>query len=235
MICITNDLYITSFFHTGHRLFIEDLLQLQDDGSRIPSAGLFFYTPNMPAMMLTNACTLLGQVNGATGSAVGITVDPTADFFEVDSLYIMCTKPPLCVLFKPDSCRISDVFDGLDPSITPIFPFEKSISWQGYSIRRRQVPMCPGFCFTQYKVQGLSLKNAVLDMKAEPRRTVHEKYTSNYVLLGRLEASDGVNLLQKIDMADLLFKPDPRLLNEMDRLRTLEKEIMTRWAEYSED
>jgi hypothetical protein len=111
----------------------------------------------MPAMMLTNACTLLGQVNGATGTAVGIVVDPTgtfkyflfpknffqttsrspslppADFFEIDDTYVMCTKPPACVLFKPDTCRAS-TFEGLDPAITPIFPLEKSISWKGYSI-----------------------------------------------------------------------------------------------------
>jgi hypothetical protein len=64
---------------TGRRLRIEELLQLQDNGSRIPFAGLFLYTRNMPAMMLTNACTLLGQVNGATGTAVGIAVDPSGN------------------------------------------------------------------------------------------------------------------------------------------------------------
>jgi hypothetical protein len=62
--------------------------------------------------MLSNACTPLGQINGATGTAVGIAIDPTfkytfphkimtitntlplADFFEIDDLYVMCTKPP---------------------------------------------------------------------------------------------------------------------------------------------
>ena len=99
----------------------------------------------MPAVMLSNACTPLGQVNGATGTAVGIVIDPTgehtfphkimtitntlslADFFEVDDLYVMCTKPPACVLFKPDDSRIPDSgFQGLDGSIMPIFPLKKS-------------------------------------------------------------------------------------------------------------
>ena len=142
----------------------------------------------------------------------------------------MCTKPPACVLFKYDTPRFTG-FDGLDHSITPIFPFEKSIFWKGYSIRRRQVPLCPAFCLTQYKVQGLSLKIAVLDMKAEPRRTNHERYTSNNVLLGRLETSKGVYLLQRIEMSDLLYKPDPRLLAEINRLRELERETLSRWGE----
>ena len=59
-------------------------------------------------------------------------------------------------------------------------------------------------------------------MKAEPRRTNHERYTSNNVLLGRLETSKGVYLLQRIEMTDLLYKPDPRLLAEINRLRELE-------------
>jgi hypothetical protein len=43
-------------------------------------------------------------------------------------------------------------------------------------------------------------------MKAEPRRTTnHERYTSNNVLLGRLETSKGVYLLQRIEMSDLLY------------------------------
>jgi hypothetical protein len=114
----------------------------------------------MPVVMLSNACTPLGQVNGATGTAVGIVIDPTgkhtflhkiynyditnplplADFFEIDDLYVMCTKPSACVLFKPDDPRIPEFgFQGLDGSIMPVFPLKKSISWKGYSIRRQQV------------------------------------------------------------------------------------------------
>jgi hypothetical protein len=56
-------------------------------------------------------------------------------------------------------------------------------------------------------VQGLALEKAVLDMKAEPRRTSHEKCTSNYVLAGtcRQIILADVHLLQKIDMSD--FNP----------------------------
>jgi hypothetical protein len=59
----------------------EDLLRLKDQSSKIPFPGLFLYTSEMPAMLLTNACTLLGQVNGARGIATGIVVDPTGMYF----------------------------------------------------------------------------------------------------------------------------------------------------------
>lgn len=44
---------------------------------RFPFPGLFLYTANMPAVVLTNICTVLGLVNGATGTAVGIVIDQT--------------------------------------------------------------------------------------------------------------------------------------------------------------
>jgi hypothetical protein len=37
--------------------------------------AFFFYTRDMPTVMLTNACTPLGQVNGATGTTVAVVLD----------------------------------------------------------------------------------------------------------------------------------------------------------------
>ncbi|KAH8586713.1 hypothetical protein B0O99DRAFT_49905 [Bisporella sp. PMI_857] len=54
---------------------------LEEEGTRIPFPGLFLYTPEMPAILLTNICTALGQVNGARGIASGIVVDPTGMSF----------------------------------------------------------------------------------------------------------------------------------------------------------
>ena len=231
------------------RLRADSLLQQPDQGTKIPFPGLFLYTPNMPAVILTNACTLLGQVNGAPGTAVGVVVDPTgksdfpyrvenvsdacqlAQFFEINDLYIMCTKPPACVLFKHDKSKVS-TFDDLDPSVMPVFPLERSITLKGYSVRRKQVPMCPAFCLTDYKVQGSTLTAAILDLKDDHTirgQDRHRKYCSTYVQLSRLRSSKGLHLLQKLDMNDLRFAPDPRLLTEMQRLQELEKETIAAW------
>jgi hypothetical protein len=59
------------------RLRADDLLQQPDQGTKIPFPGFLLYTPNMPSAMLTNICTLLGLVNGAMGTAIGVMVDPT--------------------------------------------------------------------------------------------------------------------------------------------------------------
>src|SRR5579871_1803976 len=57
------------------RLRIDDLLQQPNQGTQIPFPGLFFYTQEMPAVILTNICTSLGQVNGSRGITTSVVID----------------------------------------------------------------------------------------------------------------------------------------------------------------
>lgn len=150
----------------------------------------------------------------------------------MDDLYILCTKPPACVLFQRDNSEHSK-FDGLDAKIIPVFPSERSITVKGHSVRRRQVPMCPAFSLTDYKVQGSTITTAVLDLKHDPTargQDGHKKYCSTYVQLSRLRSLDGLHLLQRIEMEDLRFRPDDRLLIEMQRLKALERATIAAWG-----
>jgi hypothetical protein len=58
------------------RLLAEDVLQQPDQGTKIPFPGLFLYTRDMPAVILTNICSRISQVNGAIGTMVGVILDP---------------------------------------------------------------------------------------------------------------------------------------------------------------
>ena len=149
----------------------------------------------------------------------------------MDKLYILCTKPPACVLIKPHKPKLSK-FEDLDDTIMPVFPLEKSITLKGYSIQRKQVPIYFAFSLTDYKVQGSNLKNAILDLKDDLTRKgmdCYKKFCSTYVQLSQLETLDGLHLLQKIDMSNLQFSPDNRLLAEMERLEGLQKETIAAW------
>ena len=150
----------------------------------------------------------------------------------MDDLYILCTKPPACVLFHRDNLDHSR-FEGRESKIVPVFPLERSITVKGHSVRRRQVPVCPAFSLTDYKVQGSTLTTAVLDLKHDPSargQDAHKKYCSNYVQLSRLRSLEGLHLLQSITMEDLQFRPDERLLVEMERLEGLERETIAAWS-----
>ena len=149
----------------------------------------------------------------------------------MDDLYILCTKPPACVLFQRKNSEPSK-FDGLDGIIIPVFPLERSITIKGHSVRRRQVPMCPAFSLADYKVQASTLGTAVLDLKHDPTargQDAHRKFCSNYVQLSRLRSLEGLHLLQSITMEDLQFRPDERLIVEMERPKELQRETLAVW------
>jgi hypothetical protein len=62
---------------TNLRLYVDDLLGIPKQGTKVPSPGLLLYTASMPAMVLTNISTQVGLVNRASGRAIGIIINST--------------------------------------------------------------------------------------------------------------------------------------------------------------
>ena len=138
----------------------------------------------------------------------------------------------MCVLFQQENPK-HPAFEGLEAKTIPVFEIERSIKVKKYSVRRKQVPMCPAFCLTDYKVQSLTLSKAILDLKDDhttKTRDSHNKFCSFNVQLSRLQSSNGVHLLRKIEMKDLEFRPHNGLVAEMERLHRLEQETRASWA-----
>src|ERR1700722_14748420 len=81
---------------------------------------------------------------------VSLTLSLLAQFFYSNNT-TFCTKPPKCILFRPDNPK-HPAFRNLDTNILPIPPIDLSVRIKNFSVRRRQVPMCPAFCLTDYKV-----------------------------------------------------------------------------------
>src|SRR3954447_25068351 len=79
-------------------------------------------------------------------------------------IYVLCTKPPACVLFSQENSE-HPAFKDLEAKVLPVFPIERSIKIKEYSVRRRQVPIWPAFGLTDYKIQGSTLITTVLDIK----------------------------------------------------------------------
>ena len=185
-------------------LSLEHLLQQFDKGTAIPFPRLLLYTKNIPAILLTNTCLVLGLVNGIYSTTISIVADPTgsssyfyifryitnlqllAEFFKIDDLYTLCTKPPASVLFHQKNLK-DHKFKDLDNDVIPIFPLERSITVKGHSIRRKQIPMSPAFSLTDYKIQCSMLTVAILDLKhdraAKRQNSSYIKYCSTYVQL----------------------------------------------------
>jgi hypothetical protein len=91
-----------------------------------------------------------------------------------------------------------------------IFPIERSISMKGLSVRRKQIPICPAFCLTDYKVQGSTLSSAILDLKNDPSRRgqdTHRKYCSLYVQLSRLNLFGASTYPKRLRLRIFVFHP----------------------------
>jgi hypothetical protein len=96
---------------------------------------------------------------------------------------MFCTKPLACLLLKLNRAQSAE-FDNLELSTTPVFLLERSIILKGFLVRRKQVLICPAFCLTDYKVQGSTLTEAILNLRNDPTRRgwdTHRKFCSTYV------------------------------------------------------
>lgn len=95
---------------------------------------------------------------------------------------------------------------------------------------RTQVLLTPAFAVTDYKMQGRTEAELVLDLSfADRKGTEHYKWTSLNVQLGRLRTLAGVVLKKKIWLNDVRFKPDPDLIAELKRLDISAASTEVRW------
>ncbi|KZV89577.1 hypothetical protein EXIGLDRAFT_574591, partial [Exidia glandulosa HHB12029] len=118
--------------------------------------GILPLVEGMPVMVLKNVLTLGGVVNGAPGTLqkVYYSMAPSGERYAV------------CALVKIQECLLH--YDGLEPGVVPIFPEAKYFSVRfrdqsSKSVTRFQLPLIPGFAYTDYKSQGQGLQYAIID------------------------------------------------------------------------
>lgn len=98
--------------------------------------------------------------------------------------------------------------------------------------RRHQVPLTLGFAITDYKCQGSTFINLIVDLKFAPQRGLsgHKKWTSINVQLGRLRSLSGVWLREPITLADITASPHQDLKIELLRLENIEQDTTRSWS-----
>jgi hypothetical protein len=110
--------------------------------------------------------------------------------FVIASAIFRLVTTPLCAQ-NPQSASCSDpktqIFYLSGPRYR-LSPIERSIRIKNYSVRCRQVSVCPAFCLTDYKVQGKTLSKAILDLRnhsLSKGQDDHRKYCSAYAQVRR--------------------------------------------------
>lgn len=98
--------------------------------------------------------------------------------------------------------------------------------------RWHQVPLTLGFAITDYKCQGSTFVNLIVDLKFPAQRGLseHKKWTSINVQLGRLRSLSGVWLREPITLADVQASPHKDLQIEILRLENIERDTIRSWT-----
>ncbi|KAN0085149.1 hypothetical protein V8E54_001616 [Elaphomyces granulatus] len=134
----------------------------------------------------------------------------------MDDLYVLCTLPPKCIMFKPQSTS-NVIFPETGSNAISIFSSSTSLKIDNMSVRRLQVPITPAWAVTDYKVQGSTCEAITLDIRRNKSRnrgtSGHNQYCSRYVGLTRVKL--------RVTLEDIKIKPDKRLLREEQRLADL--------------
>ncbi|KZT50438.1 hypothetical protein CALCODRAFT_423258, partial [Calocera cornea HHB12733] len=114
---------------------------------------------------------------------------------------------------------------GLDAGIIPIFPTTKKFrmvdaAGKEHTVSRLQLPMTPAYAFTDYRSQGQTIPNVIVDISTPP--TGHITAFNAYVALSRSKGRQSIRLLR--DFSNELFTKHANeyLRVEDDRLYSLD-------------
>ncbi|KAG2155405.1 hypothetical protein DEU56DRAFT_693837, partial [Suillus clintonianus] len=172
------------------------------------SLGRLPLIPGMPIMITENAATSCKIVNGSRGILQSIT-------YEVDEYD---NRFPVCALVKIQDSTLH--IPGLENSVVPILPITSSFSFptaeKNVNVRRIQLPILPGWAFTDFKVQGSYLPKVIVDL------TGARSLQSIYVMLSRASKLNNIAILRWFSSRTLHGDLQGDARQELQRLQRVE-------------
>ncbi|KAJ2916205.1 hypothetical protein MD484_g4202, partial [Candolleomyces efflorescens] len=170
----------------------------------------------MKVMITENISITHRAVNGAEGTVTKICYSEGQDGIRyAEVVYVHIPKSGL---------RVS----GLAKDVVPIVPTSTSIqhiltigSYQMKSFTRRQCPLVPAYCYTDYKSQGRSLEKVVVDLASARNQGV-------YVMLSRVKSLQGLLILRWFPEAKVLRDLSGELREELSRIEKLSRATAAR-------
>ncbi len=93
---------------------------------------------------------------------------------------LLSSYTPTCILLYSESVLMVP-FQNLLRNVYPIFPVKLTVIAKRTRLNRKQIRICSGFPYTEYKVQGATFKSATLDLQCKTIRKL-PRVPSNFVL-----------------------------------------------------
>ncbi|KAG2091993.1 uncharacterized protein F5147DRAFT_586032 [Suillus discolor] len=173
------------------------------------SLGRLPLIPGMPVMITENTATSHKVVNGSKGTLKSLK-------YEVDESGVRFAA---CAFVEIPGSALR--IEGLDVLTIPIFPSAISFSYIGngkkFTVRQTQLPLLPGWAFTDFKVQGGFLPKVVIDLSCA------KSLQSIYVMLSWALQLDGIAILRWFSSRWLNSELQADTRTEMKRLTNLDE------------
>ncbi|KAG2744808.1 hypothetical protein P692DRAFT_20742685 [Suillus brevipes Sb2] len=181
------------------------------------SLGRLPLIPGMLIMITENTATSCKIVNGSRGTLQSITFDIDED----GNRFMVCAL----VHIKDSTLHVSGLDEGVIPilPITGSFPFP--IGEKKVIVRRTQLPILPGWAFTDFKVQGSYMPKVIVDLAGT------RLLQSIYVMLSRASTLRNVAILHWFSSRVLHAELQGDARRELQRLREVEKMTRARFLE----
>ncbi|KAM5529293.1 hypothetical protein FOXYSP1_17137 [Fusarium oxysporum f. sp. phaseoli] len=203
----------------------------QGDSSNCKIPGIFFYAQGMPVVVNKNTYTGLRVVNGAEFTAVDFIPDPKFPGHYLADDVTIHFGPPLGILLESQETKdltIPTLPAGtllIRPITHVLDPANSYYKFLSGKCTRRGLPVVPAFVLTDYKAQGKTFVDVLLELRGnrvangQPSRC---DFTSLYVQLSRCKTLQGIRLLNLVRPQDFLGnKPDQGIVDAMRRLTDL--------------
>ncbi|KIM64601.1 hypothetical protein SCLCIDRAFT_114706 [Scleroderma citrinum Foug A] len=121
---------------------------------------------------------------------------------------------------------------GLEKNVLPLVPLERTFSiytsgGNKKTVHRRQLPLTPAYSFTDYRSQGQTIQNIIIDIRNPPSGTLTP--FNIYVALSQARGRDQIRLLRDFDDKLLTKHPSEYLRLEDERLGNLERKSDEWW------
>lgn len=128
----------------------------------------------MKAMVVLNITTEVDLANGMRGEIVDIILDTRDKKAETDERQkeVKLNYPPALIIFRPFHMTVPS-FQSLKPGHVPIFPTERTFHIPGArgreaQVTQRQIVVMATYAFTDYKAQGQTIENMIVDLAKPP-------------------------------------------------------------------
>ena len=136
--------------------------------------------------------------------------------------------PTVVYVHVPGSGKICE---GLEENVVPIFPERTRFKCKlrigtrevVKSVSRLQLPLLPGYLYTDYKSQGRTLNCAIVDLQSA------KTLQGAYVMLSRVRSLKGLLVLRPFGASKICARLSAELRNELGRIENLARNTTARF------